>query len=91
MEITPDFFLKFERLIETYFAFAPKGLISFLKSMPIWIKEKLFLKDRILKEMDAVKYRLHRVHSTHFHLLLEQCYQATRTFCDLLLPFNVGS
>ena len=35
-------FLKFERLLETYLAFAPKGLESFSKAMPIWIKEKLF-------------------------------------------------
>ena len=35
-------FLKFERLLETYFAFAPKGFRSFASSMPLWIKEKLF-------------------------------------------------
>ncbi len=37
-------FLKFERLLETYHAFAPKGLQSFLMSMPVWIKEKLFMR-----------------------------------------------
>ena len=37
-------FLKFERLLETYVAFAPKGFASFSKAMPIWIKEKLFQK-----------------------------------------------
>ena len=37
-------FLKFERLLETYVAFAPKGFISFAKAMPLWIKEKLFQK-----------------------------------------------
>lgn len=37
-------FLKFERLLETYHAFAPKGLLSFLASMPVWIKEKLFMR-----------------------------------------------
>ncbi len=37
-------FLKFERLLETYHAFAPKGLQSFLISMPVWIKEKLFMR-----------------------------------------------
>ena len=36
--------VKFERLLETYFAYAPLGLRSFLMSMPIWPKEKLFLK-----------------------------------------------
>lgn len=42
-------FLKFERLLETYYAFAPRGLRSFLKAMPVWIKEKIFLK-RIIRE-----------------------------------------
>ena len=42
-------FLKFERLLETYLAFAPKGFISFAKAMPIWIKEKLFQKSALIK------------------------------------------
>lgn len=41
--------LKFERLLETYYAFVPSGLRSFITSMPVWIKEKLFLK-RIINE-----------------------------------------
>ena len=41
--------LKFERLLETYYAFSPKGLRSFITSMPVWMKEKMFLK-RLLKE-----------------------------------------
>ncbi len=47
--------LKFERLLETYYAFAPKGLFSFLKAMPVWLSEKLFLKKLIfdgLKEIE---------------------------------------
>ena len=40
-------FLKFERLLETYVAFAPKGFLSFSKAMPIWIKEKLFQKNML--------------------------------------------
>lgn len=44
-------FLKFERLIETYLAFAPKGLKSFSKAMPIWITEKLFQKNLLKKEL----------------------------------------
>ncbi len=43
-------FVKFERLIETYLAFAPRGFPSFVKAMPLWLKEKLFLK-RLLTEM----------------------------------------
>lgn len=42
-------FLKFERLLETYLAFAPKGFISFVRAMPLWLKEKLFQK-KLLKE-----------------------------------------
>ena len=41
-------FLKFERLLETYVAFAPKGYIQFAKSMPVWLGEKLFQKKMIL-------------------------------------------
>jgi len=44
-------FLKFERLIETYVAFVPKGLQSFRMAMPIWLREKLFLKDMLIKEI----------------------------------------
>jgi len=44
-------FLKFERLLETYLAFAPKGFKSFASSMPIWIKEKLFQKSMLKKEL----------------------------------------
>ena len=47
-------FLKFERLLETYVAFAPKGLKSFRMSMPIWLREKLFLKDMLIKEIKKV-------------------------------------
>jgi carbamoyltransferase len=45
-------FLKFERLLETYLAFAPKGLRSFITSMPVWLKDKLFQKSVIT---DALK------------------------------------
>ena len=42
-------FLKFERLLETYIAFAPLGIRSFAAAMPVWLKEKLFLKNTVLK------------------------------------------
>ena len=45
-------FLKFERLLETYLAFAPKGFKSFSKSMPLWIKDKLFQKRKIEMELE---------------------------------------
>jgi len=44
-------FLKLERLFETYAAFAPSGVISFLRAMPVLIKEKLFLRERIYREL----------------------------------------
>ena len=44
-------FMKFERLLETYLAFAPKGFISFAKAMPVWIKDKLFQKSSLVKEL----------------------------------------
>lgn len=46
-------FLKFERLIETYLAFAPSGFRSFAASIPVWIKEKLFQKSTLAKELGA--------------------------------------
>ena len=44
-------FLKFERLLETYVGFAPKGFISFAKAMPLWIKEKLFQKNLLFNKL----------------------------------------
>jgi len=44
-------FLTFERLLETYHAYFPKGFFSYLKVMPIWIKEKIFIKSIIKKEL----------------------------------------
>jgi carbamoyltransferase len=50
-------FLKFERLLETYHTFAPRGLASFLSAMPVWIKDKLFMKKQLLRELEAVGLR----------------------------------
>ena len=59
-------FLKFERLLETYLAFAPKGFKSFCMSMPIWLREKLFQKkflfdqlkkhDENFKDINKIKF-----------------------------------
>ena len=46
-------FLKFERLLETYVAFAPKGFVSFAKAMSLWIKEKLFQKNLLFNKLKA--------------------------------------
>jgi carbamoyltransferase len=47
-------FLKFERLLETYLACAPRGLRSFVASMPIWLKEKLFLKSELKRQLERL-------------------------------------
>jgi carbamoyltransferase len=47
-------FLKFERLLETYYHFVPRGLLSFVTSIPIWVKEKLFLKNQLIKELKKI-------------------------------------
>jgi carbamoyltransferase len=46
-------FLKFERLLETYLAFAPRGFASFRMALPLWVKEKLFQKDLLGKRLKA--------------------------------------
>ncbi len=66
-------FLKFERLLESYFAFAPKGFKSFSMSMPIWLRQKLFQKkylfeklrqhDKNFKNIDNIKFSEH--HYSH--------------------------
>ena len=47
-------YIKFERLLETYHAFAPKGLTSFLSAIPVWIKEKLFMKKLLRDELQKL-------------------------------------
>ena len=63
-------FLKFERLLETYVAFAPKGFKSFSKAMPIWLREKLFLKNMIIKEIKKVdkKFDTNKLMFSEHHL-----------------------
>ncbi|MEM6376846.1 MAG: carbamoyltransferase N-terminal domain-containing protein, partial [Bacteroidota bacterium] len=46
--------LKFERLLQTYYAFAPKGLISFLKAIPVWLSEKLFFRRTIQNALKQI-------------------------------------
>ncbi len=46
--------LKFERLLETYLSYAPRGFKSFMTAIPVWIKEKLFLKKMLKQELSAV-------------------------------------
>ena len=46
--------VKFERLLETYLSYAPRGYRSFLAAMPVWLKEKLYLKQTLRKELAAL-------------------------------------
>jgi len=45
-------FIKFERILETYLTFAPRGVRSFIKAIPLWLKQKLWMKELIRKELD---------------------------------------
>ena len=64
-------FLKFERLLETYVAFAPKGFFSFNKAMPLWLREKLFQKKMLinhLKEHDPNFKEFKKINFSEHHL-----------------------
>ena len=64
-------FLKFERLLETYTAFAPRGFKSFSKSMPLWLREKLFQKKLIYEELknhDNSFNDINKIHFSEHHL-----------------------
>ena len=63
-------FLKFERLLETYLAFAPRGFRSFSQAMPLWIKDKLFQKSSLIEELnkclgDSVDWQSNLLFSEH--------------------------
>ncbi len=64
--------MKFERLLSTYYAIAPKGILSFLKSIPIWSKEKLFLRKLIFKNLREIENNLNqkdiKLYFTEHHL-----------------------
>ena len=47
-------FLKFERLLETYLAFAPRGFTSFRMALPLWLREKLFLRELLIKQLKSI-------------------------------------
>jgi carbamoyltransferase len=59
-------FLKFERLIETYVGFAPRGFISFCKSMPLWLNEKLFQKKLIFEELKKIDNSFNDIKKINF-------------------------
>ena len=67
-------FLKFERLLETYMAFAPKGFKSFSMSMPIWLREKLFQKKFLfekLKQHDNQFNDIKKIKFSEHHFIMQ--------------------
>jgi carbamoyltransferase len=61
-------FLKFERLLETYHAFAPSGLRSFTAAMPVWIKDKLFMRRLLAEHLRELGTARHKVFYPEHHL-----------------------
>ena len=59
-------FLKFERLLETYLAFSPKGFTSFAMSMPIWLREKLFQKKFLYEHLQKHDENFKEIEKIHF-------------------------
>ena len=59
-------FLKFERLLETYVAFAPKGFKSFSMSMPVWLKEKLFQKKMLFNQLRSHDENFRDINKIYF-------------------------
>ena len=61
-------YIKFERLLETYHAFVPKGLKSFLSAIPVWIKEKLFMKKMLKNELSKLGNKIPPILFPEHHL-----------------------
>ena len=62
--------LTFDRLLETYLAFAPRGFPSFVRSIPVWVKQKILLQSALRKEINALgcgKIKSDRLRFTHHH------------------------
>ncbi|GGA88543.1 nodulation protein [Puia dinghuensis] len=76
--------LKFDRLLSTYYAFSPKGVSSFLKSMPVWLDEKLFLKRLIYKSLKEVG----PFDTTKLKLLFSEHHLSHAASCFFVSPFK---
>ena len=77
-------FLKFERLLETYLAFAPKGFFQFLKSMPIWMKDKLFQKKIILENLNDIE----KIHNLENKIFFSEHHLSHASSAFYPSPFN---
>ena len=88
-------FLKFERLLETYYAYAPKGFKSFAMAMPLWLKEKLFIKQFIrksIKKLGASNASKIVIHFPEHHLshIASAFYTSPYKKCAFLTVDGVG-
>lgn len=88
-------FLKFERLLETYYAFAPKGFKSFAMAMPLWLKEKLFIKQFIrkrIRKLGASNSSKINIHFPEHHLshIASAFYTSPFKKCAFLTVDGVG-
>jgi len=77
-------FLKFERLLETYVAFAPKGFSSFKTAIPVWLKEKLFMKSMLKKEF----HRHHGQYDWRNRLVFAEHHQSHAASAFFPSPFE---
>ena len=77
-------FLKFERLIETYLAHAPRGFRSFRMAMPLWLKEKLFQKDMLGKALNQIDQEF----DWHSKLLFSEHHQSHAASAFYPSPFD---
>lgn len=76
--------LKFERILETYYAFAPKGVASFVTGMPVWLREKLFLKNLIRNQLRDI----HPFEKDDFKLLFSDHHLSHAASAFYLSPFD---
>lgn len=77
-------FLKFERLLETYCAFAPSGLAQFLSAMPVWSREKMFLKKLIYGELNKIE----KINRIDMKLLFSEHHLSHAASAFYPSPFN---
>src|SRR5213593_814936 len=77
-------FLKFERLLETYLAFAPRGFQSFRMAIPLWIREKLFQKDLLRRELRKINPKF----DSHERLLFTEHHQSHAASAFFPSPFE---
>ena len=78
-------FLKFERLVETYLAFAPRGFASFRLAMPLWVREKLFQKQLLRDELAQIRGRLRLATTKRYS---PSTIRATRRPLSIPLPLS---